>query len=178
MTVNMSAQVLVLNNGYQPVSVVSVRDAMVLIVRDAARSVVTDPEVLIRSATDKWEAPKVVALTKWVEVPDWNRPQRPSHKTIIAKYGGECCYCTDMRGDTVDHVHPRSQGGGNTWANMVAACRSCNNRKGDRLLADLGWKMRYQPSAPTATGRMFIGVGKLDPAWADFIPASAGLVAV
>lgn len=51
-----------------------------------------------------------------------------------------CPYCTVALpngswcgGITIDHIHPRSRGGGNTPDNLVAAHPPCNNRKSDRL---------------------------------------------
>jgi len=36
---------------------------------------------------------------------------------------------------TLDHVHPRSLGGEHSLKNVVVCCRSCNSRKGARLIA-------------------------------------------
>lgn len=36
----------------------------------------------------------------------------------------------------VDHVIPRSRGGGDDMGNLVTACRDCNRGKGPRQLAD------------------------------------------
>jgi len=35
---------------------------------------------------------------------------------------------------TVDHVIPKAKVSADTWENLVAACVSCNNQKGDRTL--------------------------------------------
>lgn len=48
-----------------------------------------------------------------------------------------CRYCS-RPADTVDHVVPRSKGGGHDDANLVAACRRCNSRKQDRTAAEAG----------------------------------------
>lgn len=54
----------------------------------------------------------------------------------------ECFYCGvafDGRGAlerTVDHRLPRSRGGAEGLANLVFACRACNQRKADQLEAD------------------------------------------
>ena len=40
---------------------------------------------------------------------------------------------------TRDHILPLSRGGGNSWENVVASCSPCNNRKGNRLPAEVGW---------------------------------------
>ena len=33
---------------------------------------------------------------------------------------------------SIDHVVPRSQGGDNSWENLVCCCVACNSRKGGR----------------------------------------------
>jgi 5-methylcytosine-specific restriction endonuclease McrA len=59
-----------------------------------------------------------------------------------------CAYCGG-RATTVDHIVPRSRGGGSTWQNLVAACASCNERKGNRTPAEAGLKLRVKPYAPS-----------------------------
>lgn len=52
---------------------------------------------------------------------------------LIARDGFMCRYC--RRNDdplTIDHVLPRSLGGGDDLANLALACRPCNSSKGAR----------------------------------------------
>lgn len=56
-------------------------------------------------------------------------------RTVLARGGYRCVYC-GRRADTRDHVVPRSRGGANTADNLVAACKRCNNAKGDKLLQE------------------------------------------
>jgi hypothetical protein len=50
-----------------------------------------------------------------------------------------CCqYCGSKRNLTLDHVHPQSKGGRNTWCNLVTACMVCNQKKGSRW-GGLAW---------------------------------------
>ncbi len=74
---------------------------------------------------------------------------------------------------TVDHVVPRSRGGHHEWENVVAACRVCNGRKGDRLLAELGWALRTTPTVPRGTRWLVVGVGRIDPAWEPYLTQAA-----
>lgn len=39
-----------------------------------------------------------------------------------------CSYCGGG-GGTVDHIIPRSAGGGNTWENLTGACEPCNRAR-------------------------------------------------
>jgi len=60
---------------------------------------------------------------------------------LLAKHNHTCAYCDGVSGDNrleVEHVQPRSKGGSNSVKNLVVACRSCNEAKGNILLPD--WK--------------------------------------
>lgn len=54
---------------------------------------------------------------------------------LLKDSGGRCMYCGCEDGPfEVDHIVPLSRGGTNDRANLAAACRGCNNKKGDRLI--------------------------------------------
>jgi 5-methylcytosine-specific restriction endonuclease McrA len=40
---------------------------------------------------------------------------------------------------TLDHLHPKSKGGGRTYENLVMACGPCNVEKADKILTDVGF---------------------------------------
>jgi hypothetical protein len=58
-------------------------------------------------------------------------------------------YCGCQRDLTLDHVVPVSLGGVNSWTNLVTACMACNQRKGNKSLAQLGWSLPCLPREPT-----------------------------
>lgn len=93
--------------------------------------------------------PAVLRLFRFVKVP--RRSAVPvSRRAVLTRDGGACAYCS-RPATTVDHVRPRSRGGQHRWENVVAACRSCNGTKDDRLLSELGWTLTSEPQAPKAT---------------------------
>ena len=57
---------------------------------------------------------------------------------ILKKYKFRCAYCgkefTLFDRETKDHIIPISKGGDNTKENIVLACRSCNSKKGNKIL--------------------------------------------
>lgn len=59
-------------------------------------------------------------------------------KAVIERDGGICHYCGD-EATTADHVIPRSLGGSDDMDNLVAACRSCNSRKGTKVRVRQTW---------------------------------------
>ncbi len=62
-----------------------------------------------------------------------------------------CAYCGErFTRDrlTRDHIVPRSRYGQDLWTNVVAACRSCNHRKGARTPEEAHMPLLYLPYAP------------------------------
>jgi len=62
-----------------------------------------------------------------------------------------CLYCLNEMADeklTRDHVIPVSQGGKNTWTNVVTACRSCNQRKGAQTPEQAKMRLHALPYTP------------------------------
>lgn len=161
---------LLLNASFEPLCIISARRALVLVLADKA-DVITESTDAFRSARVTVAAPSVIRLRYYVKVP--YRAALPlNRRNLSGRDGGRCQYCGD-RGSTIDHVVPRSRGGGHEWTNVVLACLPCNSRKGDRLLAELGWALRTTPSAPAAWTWLVIGVARLDPDWEPWIPAVA-----
>lgn len=52
---------------------------------------------------------------------------------VLGRDGGICWLCGRPGATSVDHVVPRSKGGGHADANLRAAHITCNSRKGARL---------------------------------------------
>ncbi|OUS92989.1 HNH endonuclease [Rhodococcus sp. NCIMB 12038] len=50
--------------------------------------------------------------------------------------------------ETVADREPRTRGGPNTWANLVACCAPCNQRKADRTPEEAGMPLLWEPKAP------------------------------
>lgn len=48
----------------------------------------------------------------------------------------------------MDHVLPQSRGGIHEWANVVAACGPCNNKKGNKTPREARMPLLKKPSQP------------------------------
>ena len=91
--------------------------------------------------------PLIVRLNYWVKVPrprEINLDTRASRSEILRRDGYTCCYCGGP-GTTIDHIIPKSRGGGNTWGNLCAACRDCNSAKDNRTPEEAGMKLLWMP---------------------------------
>jgi 5-methylcytosine-specific restriction endonuclease McrA len=75
-----------------------------------------------------------------------------NNKTLFRRDSNLCLYCSHtfpVRDLTRDHVRPLSQGGADTWTNVVTACRRCNNHKGGRTPEQAGLQLVAVPFTPT-----------------------------
>jgi 5-methylcytosine-specific restriction endonuclease McrA len=163
--------VLVLNATYEPLAVCDARRAVLLLLDDKADLVAPDGAArLVRSPSIQVPLPAVVRLRQMVRLPR-GAGVPLSRQAVLLRDRYECAYCSDAWADTIDHVVPRSRGGRHEWRNVVAACRPCNHRKGDRLLAELGWRLRYQPIEPRGSQRL--AVPGAAPEWVPYLPAAA-----
>jgi len=62
---------------------------------------------------------------------------------------------------TRDHVHPKAQGGPDQWTNLVAACKRCNNAKGNRTPEEAGMPLLAIPFTPNPFENMFLREHKI-----------------
>ena len=157
---------LVLNATYEPLCVVPMRRAVVLVLAEKAVIVEASDQVM-HSERTSISVPTVVRLSHYVRVP-YRREVPLTRRAVLDRDAHACVYC-GTKADTIDHVRPRSRGGQHIWTNVVAACARCNHRKGDRLLAELGWHLSVPPVQPPATVAVVMGWTKRDPAWQAYL---------
>lgn len=140
-------RVLLLNATFEPLTALPLRRAIVLVVCGKAEIVHNDPSgFVLHSARAAVPVPSVIRLSNYVRVP--YRAQVPLTRAgIMHRDSFRCAYC-EAKATTVDHIVPRSRGGGHSWQNCVASCSKCNHRKADRLLHELGWTLRAAPHVP------------------------------
>lgn len=166
-------RVLLLNSTYEPLTALTARRAIVMVLCGKADVVHDDPAVAeVCSASRVVVVPTVIRLRSYVRVP--YRARVPmTRAALMHRDRFRCAYC-GSKADTVDHVIPRSRGGEHSWENCVAACAPCNHRKADRLLAELGWSLRSTPLPPKGQHwRLLSTVKELDPAWARYLGEGA-----
>ena len=142
-------QVLVLNAAYEPLSVVSVKRAVILLLKEKAE-LIEAAEARLRSERFSIPQPLVIRLVYFLKIP--RRISLPvTRRTVLARDNYTCQYCNTMpprQKLTLDHVLPRSRGGKTTWENVVTACQKCNGRKGSRTPPEANMKLISEPRRP------------------------------
>ena len=139
-------EVLVLNSNYEPLNVCNMRRAVALLILGKAE-VLQHRDHPIATISGAHKAPSVLKMRYQVRRP---MPQlRLSRHSVLARDGYTCQYC-GIRGKdlTIDHVVPKWAGGPHTWDNLVACCRRCNLKKGDKTPQQAHMKLARKPRRP------------------------------
>jgi 5-methylcytosine-specific restriction endonuclease McrA len=166
--------VLVLNSSLQPLSVIPERRLIVLLskrkvtfVDDRARELI---EESIKARRLELERPVIVQLLANVRTPRVSL--QPTRSNILLRDEEMCQYCGKHSRDlTLDHIIPRSKGGKSTWENLVASCKACNGKKGNRLLKEVNMRL-LRPPRPLSqeyAGLFLLRYPKLREAYQEFL---------
>lgn len=157
---------LVLNATYEPLCVVPLRRAVVLVLAEKAH-IIEAGDGHMHSERMAVPVPAVVRLAQYVRVP-YRRDVPLTRRAVLDRDVHACVYC-GLHADTIDHVRPRSRGGEHLWTNVVAACARCNHRKGDKLLSELGWHLPNPPIQPPPTVAVVLGWARRHPSWQQYL---------
>ncbi len=115
-------RVLLLNSTYEPLTALSMRRAIVMVICGKADVVHEDPSgPVIHSATRSILVPSVIQLRSYVRVP--YRARVPMTRAALMHRDRFCCAYCGGKADTVDHVVPRSRGGAHSWETALRAAR-------------------------------------------------------
>jgi 5-methylcytosine-specific restriction endonuclease McrA len=166
-------RVLLLNATYEPLTALSVRRAVILLICEKAHTVHDDPAApVLHSAGSSLAIPSVIRLHNYVRVP--YRARVPmTRAALMHRDRFRCGYCGG-KAETIDHVVPRSRGGEHSWENCVASCAPCNHRKADKLLSELGWTLRSPLVPPKGQHwRLLATIKELDPTWLRYLGEGA-----
>ena len=139
----MNANVLVLNQDYQPLSICSVQRSMKLIFLEKAELLHDDPKKELRTIRESFQFPSVIRLRSYIRVP-YNKVVL-SRRNIMRRDNFTCMYCGSKNDLTIDHVLPKSRGGKDVWENLTTACEKCNVKKGSRTPQEAGMPIFKQP---------------------------------
>ena len=141
-------RVLVLNAAYEVLGLASVKRSVLLVLSGGAERL-SESGRFLHTPSTQIPVPSVIRLKRLVR----RGPSRVplNRRNVLRRDRYTCQYCGRQGGElTVDHVLPRSRGGKSTWENLVAACRACNLKKGDRTPEEAGMRLLRSPKVPRA----------------------------
>lgn len=193
----LSVSVLVLNKYYNPVNITNAKRAFCMLFNKAAEVITFENESYYNYDFNSWA--EVSAFRRelegnqehdWVHTPNLTllvprvvrvlnyekvsaQKIKLTRKNIYYRDENTCQYCGKrykIRDLNIDHVKPRSRGGGDTWSNLVCACIDCNIRKGNRLPQEAGMKLIRKPTIPNLNPVIRMHIGKKKYAsWKKFL---------
>lgn len=197
---SLSASVLVLNRMYLAVHVISVRRALSLLCRELAEVIHIEDggsyanynfeswreiselkrefkephEDWIRSVNFELQVPRVIRLMLYDRLP--RQTIRFNRRNIFARDNNRCQYCGKRFVTSelsLDHVHPRSQGGDTTWENIVCCCVKCNVKKGGRTPEQAHMHLIKPPVKPKRSPMLTIKLGNPKyESWKSFLDSA------
>jgi 5-methylcytosine-specific restriction endonuclease McrA len=166
--------VLVLNSSFQPLSVIPERRLIVLLSKHKVTFLDNSMRELIEESIKarrlELERPVIVQLLANVRIP--RVALQPTRSNILLRDDETCQYCGKRTRDlTLDHIIPRSRGGQSTWENLVASCKACNGKKGNRLLKEVNMRLLRQPRPLTQeyAGLFLLRYPKLRQAYEEYV---------
>lgn len=162
---------LLLNATYEPLRVISWQRAVSMLCMGKVE-VVQNYDRVLRAVSWSIKMPSVVRLTRFVR----RRRIRVAmtRHNIFLRDNYQCQYCLKKlpaKELTRDHVIPRSQGGGMTWENIVAACVACNRDKGGRTPKEANMHLAKPPVQPEGlVAKYTLGLANsYEDSWLDYL---------
>jgi hypothetical protein len=192
MSAALGSPVLALNRHFAPLRVLDVKRALGMVFTGAAEVVDTEDAHFatydfaswreLSDLKDEFErerhewiglvkgrlaVPQVIRLLNFDRHSKMRVPL--SRRNIYLRDGNVCQYCGKKFPTSelsLDHVMPRSRGGGSTWTNLVCACTDCNARKGAKTPAEAGMRLIRLPRKVAAPAQL---IRVQHASWAHFV---------
>lgn len=151
----LSVPVLVLNANFEPLNVCTTKRALILIFSEKA-ILVKNGRGYVKTVSELYPAPSIIRLGNMIKRP---RPTVKLTKSEVFRRDNYTCqYCGGKTAKlTIDHVKPRRMGGTHSWDNLVAACPSCNHRKGGKTPVQAHMKLLTLPYTPSSSAKYRFG---------------------
>ena len=163
---NLNNKVLLLNNSYEPISIITAKKAVIMYFLDKV-DVVKKSKIVINSLYLKFNIPEVIKLKNYIYIKHSKIPL--TRKNILKRDNNTCQYCGKNKSEiTIDHILPKDKGGNDSWNNLVVACKRCNMIKGNYLLKDIDMQLIRKPFEPTKIIYLQ-NVGKNNKSWHPYL---------
>ena len=95
-----------------------------------------------------------------------------NRRNVVWRDKNICQYCGNkfiFSELTMDHVIPKSRGGEKSWSNIVASCKKCNSKKGDRTPEEARMPLIKKPFVPRWSIQILLRGFCVPEEWEDFI---------
>jgi len=163
----LNKKVLLLNQSYQPLMILNAKRAVILSFTDKV-DVIERYSSQIHSINLSMFLPSVIRLKNYVRFNKKNIPL--TRRNILKRDNYICQYCNKKSNFmTIDHIIPKHKGGRDLWENLVAACVSCNTKKGNKMLKDSGMLLNKKPKAPSLLFNIQNNLSNSQDSWRPYL---------
>jgi len=195
---SLNLNVLLLNRGYSPMTVISSKRALEMLYSNIAEVVAVNGKVYSSHTFNSWtelselkkELNETTGAEDWVRTPNLilevpriiklvhdtkyylNKGVSLTRKNIFLRDNYTCQYCgTKHKAKSLDleHVNPRCQGGIDSWENLVCACKKCNRKKKGRTPGQAGMQLIRNPVRPKSLPDFRLAHSRKYISWKNFI---------
>ena len=167
MTSNLNKPTLVLNSGWQPITIASVRKSIVKVCTGLGNflepenyilhdfeswlslTAGEDEDAIVGSSGLRMKVPEIIVLKSYSAFP--TKQVKLTRRNLLIRDGFRCQYSgqkLSAREATIDHIIPQSRGGPHTWENVVICSVDVNSKKADRTPAEAGMTLLSKPIQP------------------------------
>jgi len=183
----LDTKVLVLNKLYMAIRVVPARRAFTMLFRDLAEVIHVENGQWMNYDFSSWAelsalrqefeeddsahdwistvnfdlaVPRVIRLLGYDRLPQQH--VKLNRRNLFARDGNRCQYCGHhfpTQELSIDHVVPKTQGGGESWTNLVCSCVRCNARKGGRTPEQARMALIKKPVQPRRNPLISVKLG-------------------
>ena len=163
----LSRGVLLVSAAYEPLGIIGMVRAFLLVWKGSAQMVEVDPDRKIHSQKMEHDVPTVIRLVRYIDIRKRRRESGKQRFRIFVRDNFRCQYCSvkvghlsqlleDTKGRprkmlitdlTLDHILPQSREGVDDPENLATACKPCNSRKGARTPDEARMPLLATPSA-------------------------------
>ena len=148
-------KVLGLNKNYVPISIITMKKALLKVCSKRAEMVYLENGVIVCCDIDEWfrlkkPLPCVIRFLNYTG--EEIQSVVLTKKNLFIRDDYLCQYCgkeVNKEDIQMEHIIPRSSGGETIWKNVVSSCKSCNEKKSDRTPKQAGMKLLSEPYKPT-----------------------------
>ena len=133
---------LVLDASYMPRSIITSERAFTIFYKGNAEIVENHPSKFkVVNPNLEIYKPSIIRVKKNMKV-DFHKTKL-SRENVFKRDDYTCVYCgkRDKKDCTLDHVHPVSKGGKDSFENCVTACKKCNSEKDNLTVYSSGEKV-------------------------------------
>lgn len=172
-------RILRLNKAGQPIDWLHWQEAVCLHSRDLILWTLGETIFRIRGGYNRDRGERTIVELPSIIACGGDKLGRPrvkpplTNRALFERDNYQCLYCGSFFEPyllTRDHIVPTSRGGRDVWENVVAACRRCNQHKGNRLLEEVNMELLALPYRPNPAEYLaLVNSQRILPDQADFL---------